>query len=228
MHSIALTVFMVLASNSVQQVRIGRVPTIPNGIVTPPEIANFKSPSYTTEARKLKIEGVVTIEAAFDIEGKFSILGVAKGLGYGLDENAVEALKLSTFTPARRNGAPISVIAQIDVDFNLRQNLTRVDSRYNLLTPAGGNSTAPVILRRVDPQYSKVAWDLRYQGTVVIRGTLRTDGTIEALQIVRSLGFGLDENVIDAVKQWRFRPATQNGRPIDAGINIEIDFSLDR
>jgi TonB family protein len=43
---------------------------------------------------------------------------------------------------------------------------------------------------------------------------------------VRSLGFGLDENAIQALKQWRFRPGMRNGVPVDVALNIEVNFNL--
>jgi len=90
----------------------------------------------------------------------------------------------------------------------------------------GGGISAPVILHRVDPQYSEEARKARYQGTVVLEAIVRRDGTVDILRVVRSLGFGLDENAITALKQWRFRPGLRNGSPVDVSINIEVNFNL--
>ena len=83
---LALTIF------SIQGVRIGDVPTIPNGILNPPQPISSPPPAYTDKARQLGVEGVVTIEAAFDLDGRFDVLRVVKGLGFGLDESALAAL----------------------------------------------------------------------------------------------------------------------------------------
>jgi TonB family protein len=84
-----------------------------------PKLLRFTRPLYTSEARRHNIEGVVTVQAQFDAEGNFKVLRVVKGLGYGLDENALEALQKWRFAPAYRDGQRVSVVAQIDVNFTL-------------------------------------------------------------------------------------------------------------
>ena len=90
----------------------------------------------------------------------------------------------------------------------------------------GGGITPPTIVYRVEPQYSEEARKARYQGTVVLEAIVRSDGSIDILRIVRSLGFGLDENAIIALKQWKFRPGMKNGQAVDVALNIEINFNL--
>jgi len=90
----------------------------------------------------------------------------------------------------------------------------------------GGGVSAPVVIRRIEPEYSEEARKARYQGTVMLQALVRKDGTVDVLNLVRSLGFGLDQNAIDALKQWRFRPAMMNGKPVDVRINVEVSFNL--
>jgi len=119
--------------SSIQVVRIGSTPTIPNGIVAPPQVVSSTYPAYTDEARNRRIEGVVTIEAAFDPAGNPTVVRIVKGLGYGLDENAAAILKDWRFLPATRNGDRIAVIAQVDVQFNLQNDWFRVGIRQSVL-----------------------------------------------------------------------------------------------
>jgi len=90
----------------------------------------------------------------------------------------------------------------------------------------GGGVAPPTILSRVEPQYSEEARKARYQGTVVLEAIVRKDGTVDIQRVVRSLGFGLDENAIQALKQWRFRPGTKGGVAVDVSLNIEVNFNL--
>jgi len=90
----------------------------------------------------------------------------------------------------------------------------------------GGGVSPPSVLSRVEPQYSEEARKARYQGTVVLEAIVRKDGTVDILRVVRSLGFGLDENAIDALKKWKFRPGTKGGIPVDVALNIEVNFNL--
>ena len=91
---------------------------------------------------------------------------------------------------------------------------------------AGGGRSAPAIVYRVEPEYSEEARKARFQGTVVLKTIVRRDGTVDVVNVVRSLGFGLDQNAIQALKQWRFRPAMENGKVVDAIVNIEVNFNL--
>jgi periplasmic protein TonB len=90
----------------------------------------------------------------------------------------------------------------------------------------GGGVSSPIVIYRVEPIYSEEARKAKYQGVVVLQAIVRKDGTIEILKVVRGLGLGLDENAIAALKQWKFRPATRNGVPVDVALNIEVNFSL--
>ena len=90
----------------------------------------------------------------------------------------------------------------------------------------GGNVSAPTVLYRIEPEYSEEARKARYQGTVVLEAVIRRDGKVDIVHLVRSLGFGLDENAIEALKRWRFRPAMKDGAPVDVTMNIEVRFSL--
>jgi len=90
----------------------------------------------------------------------------------------------------------------------------------------GGGVSPPTVVSRVEPQYSEEARKARYQGTVVLEAIVRRDGTVDILRVVRSLGFGLDENAIQALKQWHFRPGMKGGIAVDVALNIEVNFNL--
>jgi TonB family protein len=90
----------------------------------------------------------------------------------------------------------------------------------------GGGVSEPTIIYRVEPQYSEEARRARHQGTVVFEAIVHKDGTIQIIRTVRSLGFGLDENAMKALRQWRFSPGKRNGVPVDVSLNIEVNFNL--
>jgi TonB family protein len=90
----------------------------------------------------------------------------------------------------------------------------------------GGDVVAPKLVFQVTPEYSEEARKARYEGTVVLEAVIRKDGRIDVVHLLRSLGFGLDQNAIEALKQWRFRPATKNGTPVDSILNVEVRFNL--
>jgi len=90
----------------------------------------------------------------------------------------------------------------------------------------GGGVSAPTVLYRIEPNYSEEARRARYQGSVILSAIVRKDGTIQILKVVRGLGLGLDENAVEALRQWRFTPGTRSGEPVDVALNIEINFAL--
>ena len=53
-----------------------------------------------------------------------------------------------------------------------------------------------------------------------------TDGRTHEIRVQHSLGMGLDEKAIDAVRVWRFEPARRNGQPVAVQINVEVNFRL--
>jgi len=64
------------------------------------------------------------------------------------------------------------------------------------------------------------------QGTVVLRIVVDARGQAQNIEIARSIGLGLDERAVESVKRWRFRPATQNGRPVASSAIVEVNFRL--
>ena len=85
----------------------------------PVEITSKPNPVYTEEARALHIQGEVILRVVFRASGQIQILGVAQGLGHGLDEAAIRAAQAIQFKPARRNGQPTDTTATLQIVFQL-------------------------------------------------------------------------------------------------------------
>lgn len=77
-----------------------------------------------------------------------------------------------------------------------------------------------------EPDYSDEARSSRFQGTVVLGLLFDKNGQICRIRIERPLGKGLDEEAVKSVKTWRFKPATKDGEPVAAELNIEVSFNL--
>jgi TonB family protein len=107
-----------ISTPSVQNVRFAQEIS-PTDLVTPPKVLSHPGALYTDEARRRGIESNVIVQAQFDEYCSPAVLKVIKGLGYGLDEAALEALKRWRFSPALRNGLPVTAIAEIEVPFRL-------------------------------------------------------------------------------------------------------------
>jgi TonB family protein len=90
----------------------------------------------------------------------------------------------------------------------------------------GGGTSAPVALYKVDPEYTEEAFKAKYSGTVVLQSVIGATGVARDICVVRGLGLGLDENAIESVKKWKFRPGYQNGKPVAVKATIEVNFRL--
>ena len=97
--------------------------------------------------------------------------------------------------------------------------------------PFGGNGvTSPVLIREIKPSYTAPAMQAKLQGRVEMDAVVRADGSVDpdSIRVTRSLDstFGLDQQAIIAVKQWRFRPGTFKGQAIPVRVAIELTFTL--
>jgi TonB family protein len=90
----------------------------------------------------------------------------------------------------------------------------------------GGGVSAPRALYAPDPDYSEEARKAKYQGTVVLWVVVGPDGRPRDVKVTRSLGLGLDEKAIEAVKSWKFDPARKDGQPVAVQISVEVNFRL--
>ncbi|MDP9158854.1 MAG: energy transducer TonB [Acidobacteriota bacterium] len=90
----------------------------------------------------------------------------------------------------------------------------------------GGGVSAPRALSTPDPEYSEEARKAKFQGTCVLWLIVGPDGHPRDIKVARTLGLGLDEKAIEAVKNWRFEPAMKDGKPVAVQINVEVSFRL--
>jgi periplasmic protein TonB len=90
----------------------------------------------------------------------------------------------------------------------------------------GGGVSAPKEIYAPEPEYSEEARKVKQMGVVVLRLVVGPDGLPRDIQVVRTLGLGLDEKAIEAVRKWRFEPARKDGKPVAVSVNIEVNFHL--
>ena len=88
--------------------------------ITPPAIVREVKPDYTDEARRRGVEGDVELEIVVRADGGVGSVTLIHGLGSGLDQRAIDAVKQWRFSPARRFGTPVDVIVEVAVEFKLR------------------------------------------------------------------------------------------------------------
>ena len=90
----------------------------------------------------------------------------------------------------------------------------------------GGGVSAPRAIFAPDPEYSEEARKAKYQGTCVLWLVVGPDGRTRDIRVARTLGLGLDQQAIEAVKRWKFEPAMKDGKPVAVQVNVEVTFRL--
>ncbi|RRA47179.1 energy transducer TonB [Acidipila sp. EB88] len=90
----------------------------------------------------------------------------------------------------------------------------------------GGGISSPKVIYAVDPEFSDEARRQKYQGVVTLTLIVDAQGSPQRVRVARALGMGLDEKAIEAVRQYKFRPAMKDGKPVPVEINIEVNFQL--
>ena len=98
----------------------GGGPYRPGSGVEPPSLLKEFKPDYTEEARRRGVEGDVVMEIVVRRDGSVGDVRVLQGLGHGLDDRAIAAVRRWRFSPAMRRGAPVDVLVEVAMEFKLR------------------------------------------------------------------------------------------------------------
>ena len=90
----------------------------------------------------------------------------------------------------------------------------------------GGGVSEPVVLSQTQPEYSDDGRKARIQGTVELLIVVNADGTVRFDSVRKSLGYGLDQKAIEAVKKWRFIAGKKDGKAVPTYVSVLVNFSL--
>ncbi len=185
-------------------------------------------PEYPEAERKTGIQGAVVLEARILKDGSVGEITVVEGVENhpSLEKSARDALRQWRFEPATENGEPVEMIVQIPLAFRLDDH-----AKTEGEAKAGGEETMPQLIPEsiIKPEYPEDARKKGITGKVIIEAEVKPDGTPGNITVKEGIpGYpAFDDKAIEAVKQWRFRPGTRDGRPVAATVMIPLEFSLD-
>lgn len=179
-------------------------------------VISFKpEPPYTLQARKNDVTGTVSLRCIFHSSGKVTNITVLKNLPDGLTEKAIESAKQIKFTPAMKEGRPVSMYAVVNYSFEIydREDDPEVTRKA-------------VIIEQPSAVYTDEAKAQRVEGKVVLLVSLARDGRAHIIEVVSGLPYGLTEQAKAAAKGIKFTPAEKSGVPTTVGREITYEFKL--
>lgn len=92
--------------------------------------------------------------------------------------------------------------------------------------PVGGKVARPQPISTPKPVYTEMARKARIQGIVIVQLILDKNGRVTNAKALKPLPMGLTEATLDTVREWRYEPATLNGKPVDVYMSITVTFTL--
>jgi protein TonB len=90
----------------------------------------------------------------------------------------------------------------------------------------GGGVSAPQVIYQVDPEFSEEARKAKFMGIVTVNLIVDQQGRPQNVRVLRGVGMGLDQKAMDAVRQYKFKPAMEGGKPVAVELNIEVNFQI--
>jgi protein TonB len=96
----------------------------------------------------------------------------------------------------------------------------------NSIYVPGNGVVAPTLLVAPEAEFSDDARRNKYQGTCVLSIIVDAHGIPQNVHVIRALGMGLDEKALEAVRRYRFKPGTKDGKPVPVLISVAVDFRL--
>jgi TonB family protein len=181
----------------------------------PPTIVSKVEPQYSEEARKAGLEGTVLLKIIVDTDGKPKDPKVLRSLGLGLDEKAIIAVSDWQFQPGAKDGQPVPVQAQIEVNFRLLEAKGHV-ARVGFQLPPG--VSRPVLEKTTAPHVA----DSSNAATATVTFDVDEKGVPVNLQIEKASDDTWVHDVMDALAKWRFTPASKEGSPVS--VSCSMDF----
>ncbi len=90
----------------------------------------------------------------------------------------------------------------------------------------GGNVRPPSLIFSPEPEFSEEARKAKFSGNVLVYLIVDESGNPTHIKVSRGIGMGLDEKAIEAVRQYKFKPAIMNGKPVKVDLTVDVNFQI--
>jgi TonB family protein len=184
-----------------------------------PRVISKKDPDYSAEARKAGAQSTIVASLMVTEDGFAKDIRVTRGGGFGLDEQAIEAIGTWRFTPGMKEGRPVAVKANVEVNFRLsKKGHENQIARLNFTLAQG--ASRPELISGEVPANPSTPGDQSLR----IRLEVSAEGLPQNFNVLESTDSDWENTVLRELRSWRFRPAMVNGR----GVLAEGVFELMR
>jgi TonB family protein len=193
------------------------------GEIKPPNLIKIVPAKYPEIARQARVDGIVILEATTDILGRVFSVKILRSIPL-LDQAAIEAVRQWVYEPMIINGKPRGSIFTVTVRFSLSEGTPRPLAAITLLPLDGGGILKTG--KAVQPAYPQEALTAIAEGTVVLEAAVDERGVVTSVRILRSVHPSLDKAAGDALRQWRFAPPIEEGKPKAVTVIANARFQL--
>lgn len=182
----------------------------PGPEIVAPFVAAKTPPEYTAEARLAKLEGGVLLSLVVGSDGRPRDIRVARQLGLGLDERAIENVRTWQFRPGARSGMPVDVQVNEEVFFRRPRDLWDWHLVRAVFRPPPG-ATRPVVIQAKFPP----TVDIEENASVTIAFDVGQKGVPVNPRVLKSSNRKWDGEVLQVLQAgWRFRAGVRDGKPV--------------
>jgi TonB family protein len=191
---------------------------------TPAQIVSRIEPEYTPEARAAGLQGVVVLFMTISPSGQLTNVGVIQGLGLGLDEKAVAAVRQWRFTAGTRDGVPDWSAQCVEIEFRLNAAnswfIRRAGFRINQSRKRAGPVSRPIL-----QHYGAPAADAcRSDGAAVIANlSISKKGKVEDAKLAEQHGDANGDAVLNAIRAWDFQPGKLSDKASESTGRFEME-----
>lgn len=189
------------------------------------------APKYPKQALKAKVQGAVRLRLNVNENGEVTSAAVLSG-NPELADAAIQAVKKWRYLPYYADSHSVAATTVVSLLFKIDdKGKSEIQVAFQprplgQVFKVGNGVTPPKAIYAPNPPYSEGAREARLEGTCVLKLVVGPDGRPYNIQVSRTLDKELDEQAIRAVRQWKFEPATKDGKPVAVYVTIEIAFHI--
>jgi TonB family protein len=201
--------------------------------IVPPAILHAEAATYPADAPVLDRAIGCFLSAVIGVDGAPSNVQVVRRCNSAFTASAIEAVQRSQFQPGALDGKPVPVLVHLRVVFKNGgpPPIPRLALLYKDEPCCGPPrpklwDKPPVAVYAPPAPFSEEARRMKIQGVVIVSLLVTEEGLPSDIRLEKSAGAGLDEEAMQTVSQYRFKPAMKDGQPVAARITVEVNFRL--